>query len=468
MLVLNKKNILIPFLLVLLVTAGCSTPPKPHTWLIHKPVFAYPLEAQRQGLEGKVLLLLYVKPNGRVDTVIVRKSSGYKILDDAAVSFASKFFYRPFKSEDGIWLNVPIVFKQRVAGEKSFVGKVWKSEKSVFRNKISSQKITRWTDAKSNNFIPESPVSPFVNENQVIFLSDRGKADNLFLLNLIDGTFVQMTNEKEDVTNVVHLPEFGMLWYKAGEKIHYLNTQTLQNDVILNEDSVRISKFTVTADGKFLLFSSNGGNTVGPGNKNSYSRIFLVDLQTKQMKNIKKFNNAVITALVANPGNEKLILIQIEQNESGERKYEVFNLLKNTETLVVPMNKGFRVAKMEWANNGRCLAFSGVSNSGKKLFGLYNYETGQSRTFTSPLSISDFQVFKDNSLWLVTDGKVLILLKTGKNKVLYKKALFSVKGNFNDGSDISGLHFNPNGKEVFFDLRRNGKFNVYSLKVNLL
>ena len=69
---LNKKNILFSSLIVLLIIEGCSTPPKPRTWLIHKPVFAYPLEAQKRGLEGRVLVILHVKPNGKVDTVIVR------------------------------------------------------------------------------------------------------------------------------------------------------------------------------------------------------------------------------------------------------------------------------------------------------------------------------------------------------------------------------------------------------------
>lgn len=45
----------------------------------------YPEEARRRGLTGSLILDVALKPNGSVDEITIRKSSGNKILDDAAI-----------------------------------------------------------------------------------------------------------------------------------------------------------------------------------------------------------------------------------------------------------------------------------------------------------------------------------------------------------------------------------------------
>ena len=45
----------------------------------------YPEEAARQGLSGTLLLDVAIKPDGSVEEVVVRRSSGQRVLDDAAV-----------------------------------------------------------------------------------------------------------------------------------------------------------------------------------------------------------------------------------------------------------------------------------------------------------------------------------------------------------------------------------------------
>lgn len=88
--------------------AGGSTPayafnPKP----------AYPPAARRDGQEGKVLLLVEVVSNGRVGKVKIEKSSGYKLLDDAAVEAVRKWRFTPArkgKTPVTAWARVPIEF----------------------------------------------------------------------------------------------------------------------------------------------------------------------------------------------------------------------------------------------------------------------------------------------------------------------------------------------------------------------
>lgn len=50
----------------------------------------YPLEAAKQGLEGRVILLLHLDAAGRVTGVDVAAGSGHVLLDQAAVAAASR------------------------------------------------------------------------------------------------------------------------------------------------------------------------------------------------------------------------------------------------------------------------------------------------------------------------------------------------------------------------------------------
>jgi TonB family protein len=50
----------------------------------------YPPLAKRMGYQGKVVLLITVNPSGTVTSVQLKSSSGYKILDDAALDHVRK------------------------------------------------------------------------------------------------------------------------------------------------------------------------------------------------------------------------------------------------------------------------------------------------------------------------------------------------------------------------------------------
>jgi periplasmic protein TonB len=60
----------------------------------------YPEEARRQGLFGSLILEVTLRPDGHVESIEVRRSSGHKVLDDAArriVEFSAPF--APFPPE---------------------------------------------------------------------------------------------------------------------------------------------------------------------------------------------------------------------------------------------------------------------------------------------------------------------------------------------------------------------------------
>lgn len=79
----------------------------------HNPPI-YPDRARRDELEGTVWLKLAVSPSGRVETVTLLRSSGHRILDDAALSAARLWQLYPAE-QDGRpvagWAEVEIPFR---------------------------------------------------------------------------------------------------------------------------------------------------------------------------------------------------------------------------------------------------------------------------------------------------------------------------------------------------------------------
>lgn len=63
----------------------------------------YPRIAKKSGWEGTVLVRVTVEANGRASKVVVSRSSGRKVLDDAAVKAVRRWAFRP--ARDG---NIPI------------------------------------------------------------------------------------------------------------------------------------------------------------------------------------------------------------------------------------------------------------------------------------------------------------------------------------------------------------------------
>jgi len=61
----------------------------------HNPKPAYPTEARRRNQEGLVLLLVEVSAQGRASGVTVRESSGFRILDKAALRAVRGWTFRP-------------------------------------------------------------------------------------------------------------------------------------------------------------------------------------------------------------------------------------------------------------------------------------------------------------------------------------------------------------------------------------
>lgn len=77
------------------------------------PPPGYPVLARKRGYEGTVILEVLVNKNGRVTDLKIFHSSGYAILDEAALATVKDWQFQPGKRGEtaiDMWVRVPIRF----------------------------------------------------------------------------------------------------------------------------------------------------------------------------------------------------------------------------------------------------------------------------------------------------------------------------------------------------------------------
>lgn len=97
-------------------SAGGVTPEQ-LTARIHEavqPYFEYPLLARRKGWEGEVLLALRVEPDGRLRVLRILSSSGYRLLDHAAMEALARLERLPDARglpRTGMETELPVIYR---------------------------------------------------------------------------------------------------------------------------------------------------------------------------------------------------------------------------------------------------------------------------------------------------------------------------------------------------------------------
>lgn len=82
----------------------------------HNSLPKYPLLARRRNYQGTVLLEVLVTREGKVGSVRLARSSGFEMLDKAAIKGVRKWLFHPGKRGDELvemWVKVPIRFQLR-------------------------------------------------------------------------------------------------------------------------------------------------------------------------------------------------------------------------------------------------------------------------------------------------------------------------------------------------------------------
>ncbi|MBI4342674.1 MAG: energy transducer TonB [Candidatus Omnitrophica bacterium] len=81
---------------------------------LRNPPPVYPRTAREQGYEGTVVLEVEVLASGRCGAMNILSSSGYRMLDDAAVSAVRRWVFRParrWREPVPFWVEIPITFR---------------------------------------------------------------------------------------------------------------------------------------------------------------------------------------------------------------------------------------------------------------------------------------------------------------------------------------------------------------------
>lgn len=92
------------------------TAPRFDAAYLNNPAPTYPPLSRRLGEQGRVLIRVYVDPNGEPAQVKLRQSSGHRRLDAAAEAAVRRWRFIPARRGQepvGAWILVPIAFKLR-------------------------------------------------------------------------------------------------------------------------------------------------------------------------------------------------------------------------------------------------------------------------------------------------------------------------------------------------------------------
>lgn len=98
------------------VTEAPVTQPRFDAGYLDNPAPAYPSISRRMGEDGKVLLRVFVEPNGRPSQIQINAGSGSPRLDQAAQEAVWHWKFVPARHGNetvGAWVLVPIIFNLR-------------------------------------------------------------------------------------------------------------------------------------------------------------------------------------------------------------------------------------------------------------------------------------------------------------------------------------------------------------------
>jgi len=114
-------------LLLLLLLAGCADTVSPVLGGLHlgvrsgafrvpvmqnaEPPFDYPGQAWKARIGGETRLRIHIATDGTVDSAYVVTTSGYPVLDSAALAGARRLRYRPARQGDrpvAVWAVLPV------------------------------------------------------------------------------------------------------------------------------------------------------------------------------------------------------------------------------------------------------------------------------------------------------------------------------------------------------------------------
>jgi oligogalacturonide lyase len=401
--------------------------------------------------------------------------------------YGKRLKYHPIDNENrdaNSWIETQVKFllDDSTNNQVSPIGTIWKSEKETWIDSEYGSEISKWTSDEYESWPLYFNIESFIDEDHLIIYSTRAGGVNLFRLNLIDGSITQLTNHNGKVGSVWHLPLKKKIWYEIENSIRELNYETMEDRLVFSSSKINIRSFTVTCDGKYIVYSINKNPGWSSENSTGPFAIMRFNIDSKEDVQISPDYGFTINHLQASPADPKIITYawQHQYREGsagivGNTPIRIWWLNINglNGGPVVPQEFGLHRTHEFWLYDGSRIGYSARymfgPNKGKQYLGSCNYDGSDNFMFEAPVGPAHSQVYKDNKHWVAdqNDGMILTLWTFNRDKILKEEKLFRHNSSWEGQPGHPHPHFSPDGNYVLFGTDRTGSPQVYTVKINL-
>jgi oligogalacturonide lyase len=364
----------------------------------------------------------------------------------------------------------------------SDVGKTFQSEARSWIDPETGYEITQWTGDNGNNWHLYVYVNSFIDENNVVFFSDRNGYDNLYKIDLTDGEVTQLTDGEDIRYRTWHWPAQRKLWYISGKTLFEMNTDTFESRVVHTFNEIEPLSFTVTADAQWFVFSANKNPGFTENHSTGPYAIFKLDLERTEIVQISPDLGFIISHLQANPVDPTLISYCWQHRYRKGSPGIVGNTPQRIWWINIDGTDGGPVGVQEfgihrthefWYPDGSRIGYAARyvygPHTGEQFIGSSTYDGSDHYMIAAPVRFAHSQVLQGNRYWIADyyDGYNLVLFELGDREIVNTDILFEHGSSWEEQQSHPHPQFSPDGKYVLFTTDKSGISNLYTVTVNL-
>ncbi|MBU2491086.1 MAG: oligogalacturonate lyase family protein [Bacteroidetes bacterium] len=370
-----------------------------------------------------------------------------------------------------------ILLMNGAINSQSNIGKIFPSEMTSWVDSTTGYEITKWTNDKTKSWHLYFNIESFIDNDNAIIFSERGGNKNLFILNFPTGQITQITDEEEMDSDVWHLSNLKTLWYLSGNKIKSLNTETYKSTVVTEFEGF-IESFTVSSDGKYIVYALNKNPGFTEEHSTGPYAIFKYNIETKETEQVSPDYGFIISHLQANPVNPNIVMYCWQHRYKEGSSGIVGNTPQRIWWLNINQEEGGPVGIQEfgihrthefWFPNGEWIGYSARyifgSKKGQQFLGCSKFDGSDSYKMPAPVLFAHSQMYKDNKHWVADyyDGMNLVLFTVENREITHTELLFKHDSSWEGQPSHPHPHFSPDGKRILFSTDKSGVANVYSI-----
>jgi oligogalacturonide lyase len=367
----------------------------------------------------------------------------------------------------------------------SEVGKVWPAERRTWKDPEFGQEITQWTQHASGSHHLYFNIETFLDSDHAIIVSNRSGQPNYYRLNLNSGEMTQMTSEAGvSGSRIWHWPQRKTLWYLVGSTFKEMNTQTLATRTIRTLEGLRPQAFTVTCDGRFLVFAVNkaeGGAKPGRLSTGPFA-IYRLPIAGGEPVQISPDLGFMIGHLQASPTDPTRISYCWQHLLDSGRPGFAGNTPQRTWWIKIDGSEGGPLSVQDiglhrthefWFPDGSRMGYSARylwgPKKGQAFLGSFAADGSDNYMMPAPIGAAHTRMFRDLRHWVTDlwDGSVLALVTLEGRRIGKVEKLFRHDSSWKGQPSHPHPQFHPEGRMVMFSTDKSGVPQVYSVKLNL-